>query len=494
MAPSNPVAAAVVQPHDFAFPAGSGYVHTMARQTVEVPEINTTQEEHQYYDKVPEGCPCWLYHKLKEEDAKKQVCIRVPSPPSSPRFPYEPYADEDKYRWNKCHLLSLPKDIRLKIWEYVLTDPSMPDLLIGIDRKPFSPSYKLSRPPTPELTFFHAERRNPISINILLASREIYEEALPILYESASFMPMDLGGLLPLFLNTLSPFARSCIRRIYLCIPKKSPTETFRRDCSKPIFHWAVTCAQIAQLNNTLEQVDIDGEWSVFEKMENRRAILFPLCKIKAQKRFLPCAKGEHDPQDYNAAFGELMVEAEQALKANAKLRVERTKADAIQRAREDETRKELERKEHNKWAEERCRLSSRSRFKVPLEDAVDCTMTLREQTHESREEWCRWAEENLTRMEQDPSRVSGIKQFEKELEQHAMEHDLIAEDWDLVSVSSGVSTPKARPASALSNCSDEIWPDTASTLVGRDDVNKKKVNEGEESDSESEGWEHIEW
>ena len=117
----------------------------------------------------------------------------------------------------------------------------------------------------------------------------------------------------------------------------------------------------------------------------------------------------------------------------------------------------------------------------------------------DSMEDRRRWEEENLKRrMEQDLSLVPGIKQFEKELEEYSRpeascvdgvmkDDESTVEDWDLVSMRSGASTPKARPASVISKSSDGTWTDTASTIVGKDDAGK-----GDESDAESESWEYV--
>ena len=60
-------------------------------------------------------------------------------------------------------------------------------------------------------------------------------------------------------------------------------------------------------------------------------------------------------------------------------------------------------------------------------------------------------------------------------------------EDWDMVSLKSGASTPKARPASVVSKLSDSTWVDTASTILGQDEIEKENA-----SDAESEGWENF--
>jgi hypothetical protein len=504
--------------------SASSYTTAHSAHVDPVAQMNITDGDPSYQAEPPTWDqfldPCWGYRTENADDKKKALkFIMNPSvsPPNLQDAVQKPPHDASG-QWNKCHLLSLPKEIRLKIWTYILTDPSKPNLLVGIDRKPFSPYYKHIKPPTPHLRFFHAEHREPVSISLLLANHAVYEEALPVLYESVRFMPSDHGGLLPLFLEMLSPYARSCIRNIYLCFPKQLPSDDLRRDRAKRLFHWAVTCAQVARLNDTLTQIEVDGDWSVFEKTANRRGLLFPLCKIKAEKVFVPCGPGDNDAQDHNAAFQQLLVEAEQALKASATLREERTKAEAVERAERDKIWTGIKKQEedtctrdyNNEWALERSHFNSRSRLKVPFEETwADPTwrpINVMEGAS-TNNNWHRSQVDYVKRMEENLSTVPGIAQFEKELEAHAtaqsptqsglpeykIDDDGTGEDWDIVSVRSGASTPKARPVSVMSKYSDETWPDTASTLVGRDEVDKHRVVKEEDSDTKSEGWECVE-
>lgn len=363
------------------------------------------------------GC---RYFTSREEAAKKALIIPPPPPFfDASRWYFEPDATSSGVgKWNTCHLLSLPKELRLEIWKYVLSDPSVPDLVVRIRRQPSSPCYKLTRAPDPRIrTSLRPPRNCPINLNLLLVNRFIYEEALPILYGSVKFAPSDLEGIFPVFLDSLSPSALPLIRHIKLSIPDSLSDSYLFGDISKPLFHWAITCAQVAKLNDTLRTVEVEGDMWAFEGPRNRRALLYPLCKIKAAKKW--------SVPNEDAQFQRLLAEADEELKAKAKLREERTKAEAEERARRAE--REL----------------SNPRSIAQFEKELT---------------------ENAWSADTCEGTLEGDPEFEAEAESET-------EDWDMVSLRSGTSTPQARPVSAMSDANDEIWMDTASTIVGKEDV-----------------------
>ncbi|KAF2468521.1 uncharacterized protein BDR25DRAFT_394777 [Lindgomyces ingoldianus] len=476
-----------------------------------------TPDEQMDWDRLNSSLPHrtsrHCFSSTSKEDTRNGLRTYPPSVFLDPEPRCIPETDlGDKYRWKKCHLLSLPREIRLEIYRYILTDTSAPSLLVKIDRQPFLPCYKLTRSPTPKLKFSHEPRRSsPISLDILRANHFTYEEALPILYERAKFMPLHLDGLLPLFVSKLSSRAVSCIRRVCLPIPIIAAPINLSNDRSKQFTNWAVTCAQVA-LRGTLREVEIHGDWAVFQSGSNRRQLLRPLCKIKAQKVFvadLPCGD---DTLDYNGQFQGILQQTEAELKAEAGLRKQRTEAEAVERAKRNE---HYGNQTQHSWAVGHNAHLASSLYRVTTSPpGPNCSDLRNSSDHAQRsisstqtmEDWCRWAEENLRRMEQDLSLVPGIKQFEKELEEHANprpsedtpayenlkeppEHHsgegeeskilhkggVDAEQWDLVSVRSGTSTPKtSRPESViLQQTDDEEWVDTASTLVGNDGIEK---------------------
>ncbi|KAF2791405.1 hypothetical protein K505DRAFT_326892 [Melanomma pulvis-pyrius CBS 109.77] len=456
-----------------------------------VPQLNHSAEEQSEWTHFDADLPyepshpCLVYVK-RARDHFKRFVVPTPSPPFDPSQHVMPDLDHLS-KWSKCHLLSLPKEVRLQIWRHVLTDTSISKLLVGIFREPSSPYKRHPRPAAPKFNV-SLRRSVPININLLLANRFIYEEALPVLYSNAKFAPWDLEGLLPLFLDTLSPYARSCVRHIKLYLPSQVTSPTIRLDPSRPFFNWAITCAQVAKLNGSLHDVEIEGDWSIFEKKANRRAILAPLLKIKATKIFTPRAKGPEQTSNSDEEFQTLLAEVEQHFKANSKVRKERTEADALNRAAEIERIKRVQ---------EAAAQAAEAQRQEDEANGMDREM----------EEWRRFAEANIKRMEKELSTVRGIEQFEKELKEHSRSEASIVdrarnddesavEDWDLVSVRSGASTPRARPASVLSKASDDMWTDTASTIVGKDDGGKysddSDVESDAESDAESESWEEL--
>lgn len=131
--------------------------------------------------------------------------------------------------------------------------------------------------------------------SLLRTNHMVYTEALPILYHSIIFCPRDLQGVLPLFIEKVSSFARSHIRFIRLPISRYHGR-------SAMFFYWALTCAQVAKLSGSLHLVELEGEDTVFIDTGFRQcAILNPLLKIKAPMKLLG---------DRGAEFQELLANA----------------------------------------------------------------------------------------------------------------------------------------------------------------------------------------
>ncbi|RAR16544.1 hypothetical protein DDE83_000109 [Stemphylium lycopersici] len=187
-------------------------------------------------------------------------------------------------------LISLPKELRLEIWTHVLTDPSVDKPVLRILRQhpsAFSSSTRFHNSLYSEdrrrhlqvVTEFDTCQSHHIDTSLLRTNRFIYEEAMPILYRSVTFHPVDLEGIFPLFLHKLSPFGRSLISHAKLTIPSAIDSSI----CS---FHWALTCAQIAGLEGlrTLSIEHLPRHWTNHLK----RSVLRPLLKVKAAKTFDP--------------------------------------------------------------------------------------------------------------------------------------------------------------------------------------------------------------
>ena len=375
-------------------------------------------------------------------------------------------------------LLSFPIHIRQQIYSYALTDPSTTRTLVHISRAPrIPPSYKVARPLPPKL-LYHLDPipREPFATALLLVSRELYHDALPVLYAHKTFFPRDLEGLLPLFLNNLSPFARQSIRRIRLSSePTESRASIFCDDRTKPTIHWAITCAQVATLNSTLRGVEVSGHSFLSEVLN--RPLLYPLCKIKAKKTLVDRGYASSEQKaEADKRFEELLWEASERLKAAAKQREESTQAEAVDRARRREM--ELARVRNIIVHQE----DYEKQFRADGDDL--CCISKRKQS-----------------IDRDLTNIKGLKQFEAELEAHREKgrietemkeedeyeivdlppnppkyEDVVSEEWDVVSTMSGSTSP-------LRRCStrDGEWQDTASTLaktISGWSVDKEKTNE----------------
>lgn len=197
--------------------------------------------------------------------------------------------DQNLVDYKPSRLLSLPEKLRLQIWKYVLIDDAAPgSLVLRVKRddlkcpagKRFANSlhkHSISR----EIgTSFENRLRSPVGVTLLRTNHLIYVEALPILYRAVSFCPFSLEGIFPLFLQTLSAFAKSNIRYITLNI-------TTDRLPTRGMFYWALTCAQIAKLNHerTLRHVSLIVKGKLtHNEAYFKRAVLAPLLKIKAPK------------------------------------------------------------------------------------------------------------------------------------------------------------------------------------------------------------------
>jgi hypothetical protein len=228
------------------------------------------------------------------------------------------------------HLLSLPKELRLEIWSNTLTDPTIDNPVFRIHRKlpgcdtPGRRSCNLLHCDSggqvlPAGTSFDG-KRSPPGIDILRTNRFIYEEALPILYRSVRFHPTDLEGILPIFLDKLSPFARSHIRHVKLSI-----NSAF--GYYGGLFYWAGTCAQLAGLEG-LRLLVIEGVLSSIIDRHIRRDILGPLLRVKAPKTFNPVE---------DARFHELLLEAKRNLEAKVLVRKAWASANSVEEVGRDD-------------------------------------------------------------------------------------------------------------------------------------------------------------
>jgi hypothetical protein len=364
--------------------------------------------------------------------------------------------------WKKSHLLSLPKELRLEIWKWTLTDPSVPNLVANIGRdqtkarRDSATGVVIPR----VMTWLQPGRNCPIGMGLLRTNRFIYEEALPLLYRSVRFAPADHQGIFPLFLDSLSPYARPLIRHIKLHVPRQIYDIDFFGAPAGSLFHWAVTCAQIAKLEGQLIDVEIEGLWfdsqSVNEKTKS--SILNPLCKIKTKKVF-----GLNNDDEMER----LLMHANWELARKANLR----KTQAILKALADDAAVE-ERVEEGETKEEKGNTTREEPVEQP-ERAIS----------ETTYRYGSFPTTSDDTILHSLSTVAGIDVFEKELEEHTSpvlegssssdDATTLAADWDLIRYGSGASTPTDRPPSYTSRRSMDSWTDVASTIAEMHDPDK---------------------
>lgn len=199
---------------------------------------------------------------------------------------------KDKVKSHPCRLILLPKKVRQKIWKYTLTTSST-ELVLRIEQGrrennlDAPPVYKRDHVPSKQhvhvrfppfvKTTLEPRSNGPISVSILQTNRLIYEEALPVLYRSVTFAPTGMFGD---FLNTLSMFAKSHIRKVRLQIESLASSESQE-------FGWTIICAQTATLPR-LKEVQLERNPTMPALCSrDLEKVLRPLLKVKAPKRLI---------------------------------------------------------------------------------------------------------------------------------------------------------------------------------------------------------------
>ncbi|KAL4965916.1 uncharacterized protein BDV14DRAFT_199369 [Aspergillus stella-maris] len=143
-------------------------------------------------------------------------------------------------------LLSLPIELRFLIYQYAFSAPSTPSpplsslIQITIDRGHPSPRetkykpLKYTRTPTTTLPAF-----------FLTINRQIYNEALPILFSSVVFSFASNPTSLTFLLDRFSDLALRCVRYLRLY---PAPLYTLNNEPLGERLSWTVLCAQVAKL------------------------------------------------------------------------------------------------------------------------------------------------------------------------------------------------------------------------------------------------------
>ncbi|OAG12484.1 uncharacterized protein CC84DRAFT_124176 [Paraphaeosphaeria sporulosa] len=353
----------------------------------------------------------------------------------------------------KSLLLSLPMELRLEIWRWTLSDPSVPDLVANIGRdKKYVRRDSATGTVIPRVkAWLEPGRNQSIGLGLLRTNKSIYEEALPLLYNAVRFAPTDHQGIFPLFLDSLSPYARSLIHHIKLHVPRQIYDLDLFGAHPDSLFHWAITCAQIAKLEGQLRDVEVEGLWfeSRFVNEKTKYSILFPLCKIKTKKVFGP---------NNDDGMERLLLHASRELARKADLRRNQALLTELKDAvAKDRGETDPEEEDQEKGALENSVGQLEHRNSDMLRQPYSSPIT---------------SDDIILR---NLSTVAGIDAFEKELKEHTSpvgensstdDAATLTDDWDLISYRSGASTPTDRPPTYMSRCSADSWTDVASTIA----------------------------
>ena len=113
-----------------------------------------------------------------------------------------------------------------------------------------------------------------IATGLLLVSKSIYAEAIPILYNSRYFdFGVDVFGIIP-FLKKMTPRARENVHNIHMeiyALPAhvlKKPVFQHHQDVRGNAKDWTVACAYIAD-NLQLKKLSINGSAEVHEVIQS---------------------------------------------------------------------------------------------------------------------------------------------------------------------------------------------------------------------------------
>ncbi|KAF2760330.1 hypothetical protein EJ05DRAFT_279797 [Pseudovirgaria hyperparasitica] len=310
------------------------YVHTLFRGPRAPPSQTSLHTSN------PSDDPPSYVGDLKEH-RDFLIDFDAPGPASAP--PHSPTttgstslsASWDEYA--AFSLFQLPRELRDFIYGHALT-PSNHRVLVEIDRD-LSPQPGYNRSPhkrwDPKICY-ERRPREYLSPALLRTCKNVYREALPILYSSAIFYPVNNQALLPLFLERQGALARRSIRYMRIAT-------TFSLPLSQNRFHWAVTCAQVGSLASTLKKVEVLytskpserpcllGSGSDTEAL--MKPIIKPLCKIQCPKVIV------FSPVDISEAQSAIEERFEGLMRTGHEL-VARDKKGAIERGDANEMEK----------------------------------------------------------------------------------------------------------------------------------------------------------
>ncbi|KAL4870930.1 hypothetical protein BDV12DRAFT_40436 [Aspergillus spectabilis] len=153
--------------------------------------------------------------------------------------------------------LSLPYEIRFMIYQYAFSYSSNWNEIIRItvdrDHRTHQPGV-FFRPPSPQIKLKYT--RNPalhLPVALLATSRQIYREALPVLFSGVTFGFASNPTSLTFLFDRFSERARESIRYLRLY---PAPLYVGNGPLGERL-SWSVLCAQVSRLPS-LKRVDVD--------------------------------------------------------------------------------------------------------------------------------------------------------------------------------------------------------------------------------------------
>jgi hypothetical protein len=214
--------------------------------------------------------------------------------------------------------LSLPTEIRLVVYEHLFLVP-VEGMLITITHPTIHHPYGSSSAKGSKRTRHEREPRmafsrhpqKPVPRAVLLLSRLIYREALPVMYRDVTFFAPGTEMLLVFFLDRLSPLARSSIQHVQL-----SPGRLLRGSPTLGQASWGVICRELALLPGLRDvtvlyrsAAELHGESIAFHQQRYAQA----LRQIPAKKLLTFESKSDsHKGSEDYAYFQRLLADAEE--------------------------------------------------------------------------------------------------------------------------------------------------------------------------------------
>jgi hypothetical protein len=189
-------------------------------------------------------------------------------------------SNNNKSTRNYSSFFSLPAEIRLIIYKHAFF-AGAGGMLVAIDRDYFR---WLNQDHTTPLRYIRSPRKS-FPVALLQTNKQVYNEALPLMYREVTFFPSYNATILTHFLDTLSDFARSCIRHIRVS-PTRLLNEPIRQEHEQ--LGWAVMCSEISRLPALCDvsilyqniQILSNGPISLHQQRYARSLLLIPAKKL----------------------------------------------------------------------------------------------------------------------------------------------------------------------------------------------------------------------